>query len=154
MRLAAIILLGLGAAALMAYPLWGLLSPETYAHELKAHYAYGEGASDMQIRKSAAMVWAPNGLLASAFVCLAAFTATPRRTAHARWAGACLIAYPFVRTLVEALSGLNLTLHVEGVEVAAQFSSEKLVYIAFGVALLGIASARPLDPDNPGFQSR
>ncbi len=140
MRPTAIFVLVASAILLMLYPFWGLLHPQSYEAELAAHYAFAEGVRPHQVQRSAAMVWAPNGILASCFVCLAGFVANPARTLHARWAGGCLIAYPFVRTAIEAWSGLNLTSHAPDAEVTVVFSSDKLLFLVMGLALFGIAS--------------
>lgn len=141
MQRTAIILLIITAVLLMAYPFWGLLHPQTYVLNLAAHFPYADGVGDHQVRRSAALVWAPNGILASCLVCLAGFVANPTRTLHARWAGACLIVYPFVRTTVDAYIGLNLTAHTAEPEFVFVVGPEKLFFLLVGVILLGLASA-------------
>ncbi len=141
MRSTARLLLVCGAAALLAYPLWGLLDPSSYAVELKEHYAFADGASSRQIRSSAAMLWLSNGVLAIAFISIARYIKQPRQSAFATFAGFALITYPFVRTFIEVWSGLNLTSHIETASISIELSSEKAFYIVYGMAIIGIASA-------------
>ena len=144
MKLTAIIVLATTALLLMLYPLWGLLHPESYGAVLQAEFDLTESIAPDLVQRSAAMNWAPNGILASAFVCLAGFVARPGRRIHAHWAGGCLIVYPLVRSIADGLSGLNLTSHSPEPEFALFFGGENLVYMVFGLAVLGIASAMPL----------
>ena len=138
---AARFLLFLGAAALLAYPLWGLLDPNSYTSELREHYAFAEGASSEQIRSSAAMLWLSNGVLAIAFIYISRYIKQPTKSAFATIAGLALISYPFVRTFIEVWSGVNLTSHVETASVSIEFSSEKAFYVVYGMAVIGIAKA-------------
>ena len=131
----------LGGALLLLYPFWGLVSPTSYVAELSEHYAFAEGVSSNQVRASAAMLWISNSVIALAFFSLAQYISFPKRELYAKLAGVGLILYPFLRTLVEVWSGINLTSHAVGVEVSVTFSSEKLFFIVFGLALLGVASA-------------
>lgn len=131
----------LGGALLLLYPFWGLLYPLSYVTELSEHYAFAEGVSPGQVRASAAMLWISNGVIAFAFFSLARYISFPSRARYVRFAAAGLILYPFCRTLVEVWSGINLTSHATGVEVSVNISSEKLFFIVFGLALLGISSA-------------
>jgi hypothetical protein len=141
MRTTARFLLLLGAMLLIAYPLWGLLDPGSYGLELKDHYLFGEGASSKQIRSSAAMLWLSNGFLAISFVHISRYIKTPENTSLAMIGGCCLIIYPFLRTFVEVWSGLNLTSHIEAEGVAIEFSSEKALYVVYGMAVIGMAIA-------------
>ena len=141
MRTTARFLLLLGAISLIAYPFWGLLDPGSYALELKEHYLFGEGASSKQIRSSAAMLWLSNGLLAISFVYISRYIKTPEQTSFAIFGGSCLIIYPFARIFVEVWSGLNLTSHIETEAVAIELSSEKALYVVYGMAVIGMAMA-------------
>ena len=141
MRNTARFLLVFAAAALLAYPLWGLLEPNSYALELKEHYAFAEGASSVQIRRSAAILWLSNGVLAIAFIYISRYIKHPEQSVFATFAGLALITYPFVRIFIEVWSGLNLTSHVETASVALEFSSEKVLYIIYGMSVIGIANA-------------
>lgn len=141
MKLSAGIILWIGGALLLAYPFWGILYPDSYAQELSQHYAYAEGVSAGQVKSSAAMLWLSNGVIALGFFFLAAFISRPEKSLYAKLAGTSLILYPFFRTFVEVWSGLNLTSHASGVEVPVEFSAEKLFFVAFGIALLGLAAA-------------
>ena len=141
MRTTARTILLFSAGLLVLYPLWGLLQPTSFVTELSEHYAFAEGVSDTQVRASAAMLWISNGTLAIALFALAQLISSPARGMYARLAGAGLILYPVLRTVVEVWSGLNLTSHATGVEVAIHLSSEKLFFIVFGLAILGLYSA-------------
>ncbi len=88
-----------------------------------------------------AMLWISNGIIALSFFSLSQYISHPTRALYAQLAGVGLILYPFFRTLVEVWNGINLTSHVAGVEVSIDISSEKLFFIVFGMALLGVASA-------------
>jgi hypothetical protein len=96
----------------------------------------------MQIRSSAAMLWLSNGVLAIAFISISRYINQPKQPAFATFAGLALITYPIVRTFVEVWSGTNLTSHIETASVSIELSSEKAFYIVYGMALIGIASAR------------
>ncbi|SHG97105.1 hypothetical protein [Ferrimonas marina] len=132
----------LTAVLLLLYPLWGLLSPQSYAPELMAHYSYGEGATMEQVQRSAALLWLSNGVLALGLIVLSLFLLRPGKLTWLKLAGYCLVLYPFVRAAVVVLSGLNLTSHIEDAEVALQISSEHLFYLVVGIALLGLASVQ------------
>jgi hypothetical protein len=135
------ILLMLSAALLVAYPFWGIISPESYALELQEHYAFGSGATNGQIMKSAAMLWISNGVLALSFIFLVLYIRRPGATRWAYLAGLFIALYPVFRTLVEVWSGLNLTSHVENTPIEIEFSSDKAFYFVFGFAIAGMASA-------------
>lgn len=142
MRFTARAMLLFAGALLLVYPLWGLLSPESYfTEELSQHYIYAEGVSLSQIRHSAAMLWLSNGIIALALIQLASFVSNPQMLLPARIAGIALIVYPVARTVVETWVSLILTSHASGIEVPLQFSSEKLFFVVFGVAVLGVAAA-------------
>lgn len=141
MRLFSQLLLILSAALLVAYPFWGIFSPESYALELQEHYAFGTGATNQQIMKSAAMLWISNGVLALSFILLVIYIRRPSVPKWAYLAGLLIALYPIFRTLVEVWSGLNLTSHVENVPVDIEISSDKAFYIVFGFAIAGMASA-------------
>lgn len=143
MKLTAIVVLLAAALMLMVYPFWGLLHPESYEPILLAEFGMAEGVAPDLVQRSAAMNWAPNGILASSFVCLAGFVANPARLIHAHWAGGCLIVYPFVYAIFEAWSGYNLTSRSSDAEFTLFLGGKQLVYIAFGMAVLGIASGIP-----------
>lgn len=141
MKTTARLILMFSAALLLLYPFWGLLNPSSFVSELAEHYAFAEGVSSGQVRASAAMLWISNGVIAIALFALAQYISLPTKAAHARLAGAGLILYPFFRTLVEVWSGLNLTSHATGVEVSIHLSSEKLFFVIFGLAVLGLSSS-------------
>lgn len=141
MRIAARSILLLGGTLLLLYPFWGLVFPASFETELSEHYAFAEGVSFNQVRMSAAMLWISNGIIALSFFSLSQYISHPTRALYAQLAGVGLILYPFFRTLVEVWSGINLTSHAAGVEVSIDISSEKLFFIVFGLALLGVASA-------------
>ncbi len=140
MKLTASIILVAAAVLLMLYPLWGLLHPQSYEAVLLAEYGLTDTTSPDQIRRSAAMNWAPNGILASAFMCLSGFVRQPERGIHARWAGGCFIAYPFLRAAIDAWSGFNLTSHTPAPDFTLFFGGEDTVYLVFGVVFLALAS--------------
>lgn len=141
MKIFSQVVLGISAVLLLAYPFWGILAPESYAMELQQHYPFGEGATTAQIAVSAAMLWASNGILALSFLLLALFIQHPQSRNLITTGGFLLVLYPFVRTAVEVYSGLNLTSHVEDVPVGVEFSSEKALYIVFGIAMIGLGTA-------------
>jgi hypothetical protein len=141
MKLTARLVLLLGAALLLLYPLWGLISPTSFETELAAHYAFAEGVSAGQVRASAAMLWISNGLMSFAFFSLARYISYPGEALYGKLAGWSITLYPMARTLVEVLSGINLTSHANDVEVAIVISSDKMFFIVFGLGLLGAATA-------------
>ena len=144
MRLTATLTLIAAAVVLMLYPFWGLLHPQSYETVLLAEFGLAEGVSPGQVRRSAAMNWAPNGILASAFVCLSGFVRHPGRSLHARWSGGCFIVYPFLRAAIDAWSGFNLTSYTPEPEFTLFFSGEDLVYVVFGVVFLALTSTAKL----------
>ncbi len=145
MKHTAITVLVAAAVLLMLYPFWGLLYPQSYAAMLATEHTMAVAVTPDQVRRAAAMNWAANGLLASCFVCLAGFIAKPARTLHARWAAGCLLAYPAVRSLSEAIRQQTLNVHGADTPFALSLSVNDLFYVLMGIALLGIAAtaARP-----------
>lgn len=141
MKTTAVVTLWLSLILTLIYPLWGLLDPASYAKELADHYAYAEGVSDAQVRYSAAMLWISNSVMAFSFFALARCISGEDKLQHLSRAGVALVLYPFARILVEVWSGINLTSHTEDVEAAIQISSDKMFFIVFGLALLGISKA-------------
>ena len=141
MKKSARAILWIGGALLLLYPFWGIFYPESFSEELSQHYAFAEGVSSNQVRISAAMLWLSNSVIALGFFFLAAYISRPAKEIYAMLAGIALILYPFARTFVEVWSGLNLTSHATGIDVAIEFSSEKLFFVVFGLSLLGLASA-------------
>ena len=153
MKKAAVVTLWLGLILTLIYPFWGLLDPASYAKELAEHYAYADGVSDAQVRHSAAIVWISNGVMAFSFFALARCISAEDKLRHLSRAGAALVLYPFARILVEVWSGINLTSHAEDVEVAIQISSDKMFFIVFGLALLGVSKALSELPRTSEVQS-
>ncbi|MBY5992942.1 hypothetical protein [Ferrimonas balearica] len=139
MKPLASILLVLSAALLLIYPLWGLLSPESYAEELMAHYVYAEGFELGKVQLSAALLWLSNGVLALSLVALAVFLYRPHNSALLQRSGLALALYPFVRAFVEVRIALNLTAHVDDAAVTLSISAEKLFYLVMGIGLMAIA---------------
>ena len=140
MRRTAQTFLIIGAIGLLLYPLWGLLYPDAYSAELVAHYSHAPGFSDSQVRKTACVVFVSNAVLALAFILLVAYLSNIARAGLAVVTGILLIFYPFVRTAGEAWGGIILSSHVSEAAVSASFSTEKLIYVAFGMAIMGISS--------------
>ena len=86
------------ALSLVAYPVWGLVSPEAYREALSAlPQAAGAGLEKLQM--AAALHFMKNAYLAFLMLLLARFLGSPDRPRDVRTAGILLVAFPVV-TLV------------------------------------------------------
>ena len=134
-----LIVLMLAAGLLLLYPLWGVLSPEGFRAEVQEQFPYASAASAQQIATSAAMLWASNGVLALAFVALAGFIMRPEHYHRLTLSGGLLLAYPLVLTAVEIFTGIHLATGQEDVQVNIELSTDKALFLVFGVAILGVS---------------
>lgn len=141
MKLVACVVLCSAVLMLLLYPLWGVLDPNSFSKELSENHVSASSAALSQIQHAATILWLSNTILAFALGQLALFVSRPYKLSAARIAGTTLIVYPFARSCVDVWMGIVLTSHVPGKGIAIEFSAEKLFFVVFGMAVLGIASA-------------
>ncbi|MBW8184984.1 hypothetical protein [Shewanella nanhaiensis] len=136
------IILILASVSLLAYPLWGVLQPTTYLTELLEEYPLAIEVTSVQIQQASALLWISNGILAAAFLLMAKFIGAPSTYIAAKWGALLLILYPIIKTVIEVSSATVLYSHLEHSPISLEFSSVKLFYILFGLALYGIIKSQ------------
>ena len=132
------ILLVFSALIIVLYPIWGIIDPQSYLIEILEVYPEAVDASDSQVRKAALLLLLSNLIIASALLYIAKFIASPNQYGLAKIAALCLIAHPFMLTIVEVISGSVLYKHLDSSNVSIEFSAIKMFYIIFGFAIIGI----------------
>ncbi len=129
------ILLAISSLALFLYPLWGILSPESFAQELTQHHAHAETYTLQQVSAAAARLWISNSVLAAAFIAMLLFVSDLNKTRAGLVAGALLVLYPIARTAAE----VQVAKVMMAPQIGIEFSSEKLFFIVFGITIIAIA---------------
>ena len=129
MRLATRSVLILSALVLIAYPMWGLLYPESYSNELTQHHDHALGFTLAQVRQASAWLWVSNCVLALSFLLFARFLIKPNSPKLGIGGGIALIVYPFARSFSEVMIGISMG--AQGVDVVV--SSEKMLFIIIGL---------------------
>ena len=135
-------LLYLFAFTLILYPLWGMLSPLTFLTELIEDYPKAIEAAPLQVRIVALLMLIGNGFLASALFTISGFINNPNRLYKIKSAGLLLLLYPFVLTVINALSGVVLHSHLTEAALVIELSAQTLFYSVMGLALIGIYQAQ------------
>lgn len=126
------------AVGLLAYPLWCLVSPESYRLELEELYGAAE-ATTAQLQMVAGIHWLKNACLAYAFLLLARYIGQPDKPADLRRAGALLTGFPLVEVLYQFFAQLAMSSGAQDLSVNIQLTSDFLLYCVLGLALIGIA---------------
>lgn len=134
MRLA----IALYALGLLAFPVWGLLSPESYRAELD-DFEQALAATTDQLQMAAGLHWLKNAYLAFIFLLLARYVGRPERPADVKRAGALLIALPIVLLIYQVLVQVAMSPDVDDLDLKLHLRSEWLLYATLGLSLIGIA---------------
>ncbi len=136
----------LTAVALLIYPLWGVIAPDSYAGaELKHHYAYDSETTGTQIVAASWSLYLSNSVLALSFASFAWYLVHPYRFRWALLGGLGILVFPIFRTASRALMDLQLTSNLNNPNIAISFSTEELLVMLFGVLLIAIAHANRAD---------
>jgi hypothetical protein len=136
------------AFGLLAYPVWGLVSPEEYRSQLEDFHGTAE-ATASQLQMAAGIHWLRNAYLAFAFLLLARFIGRPGQTGDVRRAGALLVGFPIVELLYQALAQVAMSPDTEDLNMHIQISTHLAMYCVLGLCLVGIARVveAPADKD-------
>lgn len=129
------------AIGLVVYPLWGILSPDSYAQtELKHHYALDENTSLQQVISAAFWLYLSNLPLALGLVAFSRYLLRPSKFKWALFGGLAILLFPVFRVASHILMDLQLTSHLSSAAVAISFSAEELLTMLLGALLLVVAS--------------
>lgn len=129
MRLATRSVLIISAVVLIAYPLWGVLYPDSYSDELTQHHEHALEFTLAQIKQASAWLWISNGVLALSFLLFASFLARPGRARLGIGGGIALMVYPFARIFTEVMMATSMNAPGASIEISA----EKILFIVFGL---------------------
>lgn len=132
----------MACAALIIYPLWGLLSPESYLHELLEEFPSVNKTSVNQIKLAALIQLVENVILASVFINLARYIQTPTKAALLKFAACTLMIYPLFAMISHFFIGMALSQHLKQPLLHIELSANSLFYMVMGAALLGINKAQ------------
>ena len=143
MRLA----IALYAFGLLAYPVWGLVSPETYAAELE-EFSQAATAAASQIQMAAGIHWLKNAYLAFACLLLARYLGSRERRGDLTRAGALLMAWPVILLIYQVLAQVAMSSDPQDLDLQIHIRGEWLLYSVLGLALIGISrDPRIIDRD-------
>ena len=141
-------LIALYAFGLLAYPVWALLSPESYRAGLE-DFPQAAAATVAQLQMAAAIHWLKNAYLAFAFLLLARYVGRPTQPSDLRRAAILLMLFPLIAFLHIALSQVAMSPDREDLQLSIHISTDLLIYVAFGLSLLGIARTTLPPGDEP-----
>ncbi|MCK8047033.1 hypothetical protein MSG37_19270 [Shewanella sp. 1CM18E] len=141
-----LIFLILSSAVVVIYPTWGLLSPETYLHELLEQFPSVNKTSVTQIKLAALIQIIANLILASVFINLARYMQTPTKPKLLKFAALTLMIYPFLTIIFNLLIGMVLSQHLQQPQLHIELSASSLFYLVMGAALLGINKTQQQTP--------
>ena len=126
------------ALAILVYPFWGIVAPQSYLVELLETYPLAKQANSSQIKLAAGQLLISNVAFAFAIFLLAKFIQFPQQYYRAKYAAILFICYPFMLSLVEALNSAVLYEGVDGAHFVVELSAMKLFYIVFGIIIIGV----------------
>lgn len=132
----------IACAALIIYPLWGLLNPDSYLHELLEEFPSVHKTSVNQIKLAALIQLVENVILASVFINLTRYIQTPTKSALLNFSACTLMIYPLLAMISNFFMGMALTQHLKQPLLHLELSAHALFYLVMGVALLGINKAQ------------
>lgn len=127
------------AIGLMAFPIWGLISPESFRAELVEDFFQAETAAAKDVQIAAAVHWLKNTYLAFAFLLLARFVGKPENVGDVSRAGYLLLAFPLVLVAYDGMSQLALSVDKDDLEISLTIRGSMLLYSVVGLTLVGIA---------------
>ena len=141
MRLATRSVLIISAVVLIAYPLWGVLYPDSYSDELTQHHEHALEFTLAQIKQASAWLWISNGVLALSFLLFASFLGRPGRARLGIGGGIALMVYPFAQIFTEVMMA---TSNAPGASI--EISAEKILFIVFGLLTISLVQqiAQPI----------
>lgn len=131
--------IALYAIGLLLYPVWLLLTPESYRGELLEDYAQAATATAEQLQAAGGLHWLKNAYLAFCFLLLARYLGSSGRPADVQRAGWLLVAFPAVLLIFQVLTQLAISTDPEELELKLTLHSDLLLYGVLGLALVGIA---------------
>lgn len=134
--------LALYALGLLAYPVWSMVSPESYRATLD-EYPQAATATVAQLQLVAVLHWLKNAYLAFALLLIARYLGRPERAKDLRRAGALLIALPIVLLLFQILAQIAMSPDPEDLNLSIRVRSELLLFAALGLSILGIGRTLP-----------
>ena len=139
------LILALYAFGLLAYPVWSLVSPESYRATLD-DYAQAATATASQLQLVAVLHWLKNAYLAFAFLLIARYIGRPEQPKDIGRAGVLLMALPIVLILFQVLAQIAMSPDSEELNLAIRLRSDLLLYAALGLSLIGISRTLPTTP--------
>jgi hypothetical protein len=131
--------IALYAFGLLLYPVWALLSPDTYREELLEDYSQAATASAAKLQTAAGLHWLKNAYLAFCFLLLARYLGAPERPAELRRAGWLLAAFPLVLVVCQLLTQIGISSNPDELDLKVRLHSDLLLYGMLGLSLVGIA---------------
>jgi hypothetical protein len=131
--------IALYAFGLLLYPVWLLLSPETYRGELLEEYSQAATATAAQLQTAAGLHWLKNAYLAFCFLLLTRYLGRTERVADVRRAGWLLVAFPVAQLIFQVLSQVAISTDPNELELKLRLNSDLLLYGMLGLSLVGIA---------------
>lgn len=140
------------ALGLMAFPIWGLISPESYRTELVEDFFQAETAAVADLQIAAGVHWLKNTYLAFAFLLLARYVGKPEAIGDVGRAGYLLLAFPLVLVAYQAMTQLALSVDKENLELSLSIRASMLLYAIVGLSLVGIAKTIPQAPEQDGAE--
>lgn len=132
------LVIALYALGLLVYPIWGLVSPETYRAELD-DFEQAVAATTDQLQMAAGLHWLKNAYLAFIFLLLARYVGRPEQPADVRRAGGLLMALPVVLLIFQVLVQIAMSPDPDDLDLKIHLHSEWLLYCILGLSLIGVA---------------
>lgn len=130
------------AFGLLLYPLWWLVSPESYRPQLDG-FPQAAAATIDQLQMAASIHWLKNAYLAFAFLLVARFLGRPQQLNDLHRAGWLLVAYPLVHFLYLAMGQVAMSPDPENLDLKLRVSTLLLPFAAFGLCLVGVSRTIP-----------